>query len=795
VKRRKPPLRSKAIPIAWLLFLIVLLTWLAFRIASGPVINANLLSLLPKAEFDPVVTEAITRVQKRFERRMVWLVGGPDGETARAAAMDVFTQLQESGQFKLLSIRHDRVRARRASAFYLSLRFGLMSNVSRQQLLDGETDTFERSVLRRYFTPQLALNSSLIAKDPLMLLPGFLEERTAQASERPEIEDGFLTIKAGGKVYIFMTGVLFDTPFSFAVHERLVPLMDSLKAMLPGKFPGSELLMAGVMPHAAAGARSAIEEMSNVGLGSILGIVLMLTVIFRSFRPLGLSLTSIAIGVAGGFSACLLVFDQVHLLTLVFGSSLVGISVDYSLHFFCQRFHHPEIWRPDEALRHIFPGITLGLATSVVGFAGLFLAPFQGMREMAVFSSVGLCFAFICVVAWYPHFTLGLKEPRFVVLLNWAREYGELWRRKPDWRVWCVSITLFALAAIGCLQLVARDDVRLLQTPDAAVLAEELRTRDLIGRNLSSQFFLVEGTDTEDFLLREETLTVKLRELQKAGKLKGYLAISDFIPSSQRQQENHELLRPLVAGENGVLARLASQIGIRDETRQAYAAEFERSEQEPAVGLDQWLASPFSEPYRHLWLGASARGVIGVVGLKGVFDLPALHALNEPGSRIHFLDPAGEVSNLFAKYRIQTMWLTLLSYGVVTLILVFRYGLRGGLAVLAAPITAAFASFGVLGLAGEPISLFNIMALLLVLGIGVDYALFFRETGMDHPSTLLAIALSSTTTLLAFGLLAFSSTTAIHAFGLTVLIGILVAFLLSPMAGIADAVRTESADE
>ncbi len=75
------------------------------------------------------------------------------------------------------------------------------------------------------------------------------------------------------------------------------------------------------------------------------------------------------------------------------------------------------------------------------------------------------------------------------------------------------------------------------------------------------------------------------------------------------------------------------------------------------------------------------------------------------------------------------------------------------------------------------------MALLLVLGIGVDYALFFRETGLDNPATLLAIALSSLTTLLAFGLLALSATTAIHAFGQTILVGILVAFLLSPMAG------------
>ncbi len=113
-----------------------------------------------------------------------------------------------------------------------------------------------------------------------------------------------------------------------------------------------------------------------------------------------------------------------------------------------------------------------------------------------------------------------------------------------------------------------------------------------------------------------------------------------------------------------------------------------------------------------------------------------------------------------------------------------RRGLRGGVAVMTAPIVAATTSLGVQGLIGEPLNLFNVMAVLLVLGIGVDYGISFRETGTANPSTLVAITLSSITTLLAFGLLALSSTTAVHAFGLTILVGIGVALLLSPLAGV-----------
>jgi predicted exporter len=228
------------------------------------------------------------------------------------------------------------------------------------------------------------------------------------------------------------------------------------------------------------------------------------------------------------------------------------------------------------------------------------------------------------------------------------------------------------------------------------------------------------------------------------------------------------------------LERITQRIGLPAATRDAYVNAFKAAQ--PAT-FTQWLADPVSESYRHLWLGRTARGVIGIVGLRGVTDLGALHGLAKDQQNLHFVDPADEVSKLFRKYRRQTIWLTLISYGAVLLLLLVRYGIIGGLLVMAPPAIAAIASLSVLGWLGAPINLFNVMALLLVLGIGIDYALFFRETGPGSPSTLLAIALSSITTLLAFGLLALSVTTAIHSFGLTILIGICVAFLLSPMAG------------
>ena len=776
-------MRGRAIAFLWFLFLAALAGWLALRANAGPVVNANLMDLLPKAQLDLIVTEAVGRVKERFERNVVLVVESDRLEDARSAADYLRERLRDSNQFRTLRLRYDRDMVWEAGAFYFPMRFQLLDHKARAVVEAGDIAAFERDIIKRYFGLGSSVSSEIIAKDPLLLLPSYLEARTSEAASRLRPENGYLTLRAQGKVFVVMTGELAETPFSFSLQEGLVPILEQIRRELPEKFNGAQILMAGVLAHAIAGTKQALTEISSVGLGSLLGVITLLLVVFRSWLPFGLSTVSILAGCLGGFATCIALFGQVHLLTLVFGSSLVGISVDYSLHFFCDRFRASGDWSPSLAIAHIFPGITLGLVTSIIGFSGLLISPFPGMREMAVFSSAGLAVAYGCVLAWYPICTQRLKRPAFQRPLCWANAYIELWRRRWSWPVKGGLAVLLALVSMGCLRLVAQDDVRLLQTPDPEVVAEVDRTRMLIGRNLASQFFLVEGRTEAEFLGREERLTARLRELQKTGQLEGHVAISDFLPSAARQEENRRLLAPLILDEHGLLARVAQRVGLPDSLREAYASEYAASLETPPVGLEAWLAHPVSEPYRHLWLGQTKRGVFGVVALRGVFDLPALKAVAASIPEIHFIDPAGEISDLFADYRRETGWLAVISYLLVALLLVVRYGALGGLAVIAPPVLAAFASLGVLGLLGQSISLFNVMALLLVLGIGVDYGLFFRETGTVHASTFLAIAMSALTTLLAFGLLAFSRTAAISAFGLTILIGICVAFLLSPMAG------------
>ena len=106
------------------------------------------------------------------------------------------------------------------------------------------------------------------------------------------------------------------------------------------------------------------------------------------------------------------------------------------------------------------------------------------------------------------------------------------------------------------------------------------------------------------------------------------------------------------------------------------------------------------------------------------------------------------------------------------------------------PELAMALALGVLGHLKTPFTLFNMMGLMLVLGVGVNYAIFLREGGVRAAATLAGVLLSAGTTLLSFGLLAFSSMPALAGFGLTLLVGVGMAVLLAPMVLTFSAAQT-----
>ena len=86
-----------------------------------------------------------------------------------------------------------------------------------------------------------------------------------------------------------------------------------------------------------------------------------------------------AVGLAVAASVSLLVFGELHLVTLIFGASLLGVAENYGSNYFSARQGLEAAGRWAMLSRQI-PVVSLAMATTVIGYALLAL-PLEGYER------------------------------------------------------------------------------------------------------------------------------------------------------------------------------------------------------------------------------------------------------------------------------------------------------------------------------------------------------------------------------------------------------------------------------
>jgi hypothetical protein len=309
-----------------------------------------------------------------------------------------------------------------------------------------------------------------------------------------------------------------------------------------------------------------------------------------------------------------------------------------------------------------------------------------------------------------------------------------------------------------------------MQSLSPGLVAQQERLQRIVGVTDGNQFFLVQATDDEAALRQEETLAGRLQLLVSQNILTGFLAPAAFVPSASRQYDNRRLV---VERLDPLLAKQMRELGLIESPPPDDA-------NAPVLTIDEAVRNNGALTAVAMLVPEAGTHVVTLVGVADANKV-AQAAIGLDG--VHFVDSASQFSDLLGKYRWRALALLALSAGLMGLLLAYRYGRRGAAWIMLPPIMAVVLVPALRALAGGAFTFFDAMGLVLVLSIGVDYAIFCAETaGPRQPVTMLAVALAACTAQMSFGLLALSRVVAVHAFGTTMLVGILLAFLFSPIA-------------
>jgi predicted exporter len=754
----------------WLAAVVLLGVHLAWRVHQGLTFRTDLMALLPRDEADPALQRVNDDVALSLSRRVAFLIGDPDRARARHAATEIAQALTASSLVEVFVPPSGLSRFADLGALYFPYRDGLLSEDDRLRLLTGQAEALSVRALSQVFGIAGMADARLLRSDPFLLLPAFFAALPLPTS-RLSLDDGMLSVIGDGMTWVLVSGRLRGDPYALDVQDQLSTTFEAASRKLE---PGVQVLRAGAVFFAAAGAREAMSDMSALGIVSGVGTVALVLLVFRALTPLLLSLLAIGVGMGAGLSVSLWLFGDMHILAMLLGLSLIGIAVDYSL-YYCVEIFAPGQRTPRQRLARVMPGITLGLITTAVGYATFLLAPFPGLRQVAAFSVTGLLASFATVVFWLP-----LLDRRSPVrhgrwLLAAAAALWWFWESPGARRA--RAVVLVALAGIGIAgasRITVSDDVRRMQSLSPELVAEQTRIRQITGLTIGTQFFVVRAPDEETALRREETLLDRLRPLRLAGALSGYRAPAAFVPSAQRQRQNRELRQ--VKLETPLLAGYLAQIGLPG------------VEPDPAPDGVLTLAKvtkagPLADLVNELIVPV-ADGVAHIVMLDDVADADAVRAAGAGIEGVNFVDPAADFSRLLGRYRRRAVVLIAVSAVLMLPLLALRYRLMGAMRVMLPAVMTIVLVPPIKALWGDPFTFFDTMALVLVLSVAVDYAVFCAEADAAYkPVALLGVWMAMGSTVLSFGLLVRSQVAAVHAVGSTMLLGVVLAFLLAPMAG------------
>ncbi|MCU1749027.1 MMPL family transporter [Pseudomonas sp. 6D_7.1_Bac1] len=760
---------ERMLPRLFLTLLVAVLALAGWQWHDGAPLSANLMDLVPGTAPDALELKAEQRMQEPLNREMLVLVGHTDRQQAIAMTQKLGEQWQASGLFEKVQwdLQADLPALRTQ---LLQGRLAMLSVADRQQLIE-QPQAFIQQRVQALFDPFTGF-SLVPSQDDWLGLTGRIQNSQPQhGSVQLDIGSGALVADADGKSWVLLrartSGNAFDMHLPLKVAELLKHSREEAAQA------NVQLLAASGLLYAANGQQQATREITWVGGGATVGILLLLLLAFRRLRVL-LAFVPVLVGMLFGSVACVALFGHMHVMTLVLGSSLIGVAVDYPLHYLSKSWSLKP-WRSWPALRLTLPGLTLSLATSCIGYLALAWTPFPALTQIAVFSAAGLLGAYLSAVCLLPALLKGtdlqpaqwpLRVAEFLVNVREA-----LLKRV---RSSILLVLVMAFCAGGLWHLTTKNDIRQWVSAPPQLMNEAQTIARITGYQPTSQFFLVRAANQQQLFERQKALSERLDQLVSLDKLKGYLALSQLVSLPSEQQQVRDALNKLPAFWQPLL-----DLGIPVTALQAELAQLQAL---PVEDIDAALVGPLAEPWRPLWLGTTDDGVAAMVSLQGLNNptLLRVQALDLPG--VQLVDRLDDLNHVFAATQISAAELKLMSCVLIVLLLILPFGFGGALRLVALPLLAALCSLASLGWLGQPLTLFSVFGLLLVTAISVDYAILMREQIGGAAVSLLGTLLAAATTWLSFGLLAISSTPAVSNFGLSVSLGLAFSFILAPWA-------------
>lgn len=767
----------------------ILLCFILSAFFRGVAIDADLFHMLPASTLGKAMGKADEKLSDSTSKNIFLLVGHKDFSEAKSTARRVYDSLKGDDNFTSLTLDIEAAAISEIEEFVAPYRCLLLDEDTLARLsLDGGREDFAESALSRAFSSFNFTSLSHIEDDPFLL-----DELNTQnyllaiqeASTKMQPVDGVLASQYDGMWYVMIRGSLSSK--GSAIASKTNAIAHIYEVCNPLEKDGIRFVYSGTPFHSHKSSNSAMTEIGNISAVSLAIVILMLILVFRSPLPLFASLASILISIGTAFIATMLVYGQIHILTLILGTSLIGSCIDYSLHYFVNWKANTQLKSSDEIRAHLFKGLFLSMLSTEICYILLVFAPFGILKQMGIFSSTGILSSFLTVVCLYPLLPLPAEEKRILpALRTWldGKKSGIFARKSSSVvRISFFSISLIlicgAVIAFNHKKVRIENDMFRLYTMEGRVKEDtELCTK--ITGYYPQGWFIVSGETEEALLQNEEAICSELDKIQEGG----YLATSKFIPSLASQEKSATAMKKMLPFAQEQFAAL----GFDESFFRLFLADFE-SQISNRLLPGEALPSSVRSIVDMLWLGQIDGKFYSIVMPVRITDEASYTKIARENGNAYYENKMKDLGLGLDKLTRLIAILFFLAYLLILIVLKRFYTWRETVKIASLPLTCVLMIVGIFLLVGQPIEFFSLTGIILVFGLGLDYIIYMIENmkrqknesrEKESPFARLepfAIFLSFLTTAISFGALVFSTFVPVHTIGLTITVGLVAAFL------------------
>ena len=776
----------------WIVLWLTMMA-LAVMVVARAHYTADLSAFLPRT---PTARQRLLVDQLRdgpASRLMLMAIEGGDAKTRAQLSMAMAEHLRSIAAFLAVN-NGEAVNEARDREFIFNHRYLLSEAVTPQHFTVSGLASSIEDTIALLASPAGLLAKSLLAQDPTGETLQVVSQ--LERSARPHTVAGVWASADGQRALLVAS--MRASGSDIDAEERALRAIRAAFAQAQHATPGAvaqraRLEITGSPVFAVASRDTIKHEAVRLSIVSTSLIVTLLLVVYRSLPVLLLGLLPVTSGALAGVAAVALGFGVVHGITLAFGITLIGESVDYSIYLFVQSRratgaamdaaqHERAMWRT----------ILLGVLTSVCGFASLLPSGFPGLSQLGLYSIAGLI-----VAAAVTRFVLPSLMPRSVQIRDLTPlgdRAAQILRRARAGRS---LLGVVAVAAALVLYL-HRDtlwnrDLAALSPVSARAQMLDARLRADLGAPDLTDFIVVTGTDLQTVLRASEKVAARLDPLVGNQTIGGFESPARYLPSDATQERR----RASLPESDELRARLKSAtatLAVRAERLEPFILDVARARAAPLIGLADLEHTSFAAGFDGLTMHQGEQWAALLPLYSAVATaLPSAAPMDKvraavaeaaPGQAL-LLNLKKESDALYSSYLSEALRLSAAGFAAIIVLLLATLRSPARVASVVAPLVlAVLAVAAALLLGGRSLTILHLIGMLLIVAVGSNYALFFdRNSTAQHagtaPLTLASLLIANATTVLGFGVLAFSNVPVLAALGSTVAPGAFLALVFS----------------